>query len=96
MSVTVQKDTLLIRADDCLAADISKTETVILGADRKNYYGTNEVSSRIWKLMEQETSPAAITATLTQEYDVDESTCLDAVIKVLEDMARESLVQVRA
>jgi hypothetical protein len=96
MRVQLDKDTPLIRADGCIAADISKTETVILGVDRKNYFGTNEVSSRIWKMMENQISPAAIAAVLVQEYDVEQADCLSAVLAVLEDMVDENLVQVCA
>lgn len=96
MGVQLDKDTPLTRAHGCIAADISKAETVILGADRKNYFGTNEVSSRIWKMLERNISPAAITAVLLQEYDVEESDCLSAVLALLEEMVHENLVQVCA
>jgi hypothetical protein len=96
MAISIKKDTLLRRSDDSLAADISDREIVILSPDRANYFGTNEVSARIWKLLESYTTAEAITLKLVEEYDVAEDECLTAVIAVLEEMFNEQLVQVSA
>ena len=94
MAISIKKDTFLKRSEDSLAADISDREIVILSPDRANYFGTNEVSARIWKLLESYTSAEAIASKLVEEYDITEDECLTAVIAVLEEMANEQLVQV--
>jgi hypothetical protein len=96
MVISIETDTLLRRSDNSLAADISDTEVVILGGDRANYFGTNEVSARIWKLLENPSSPEAITSKLLEEYEVEPSECLAAVLRVLEEMVNENLVQAHA
>lgn len=47
-------------------------ETVLLDLDSENYFGLDEVGTRIWQLIKETNDLAAIYQTLLTEYDVSE------------------------
>jgi hypothetical protein len=47
-------------------------ETVLLDLDSENYFGLDEVGTRIWQLIKETNDLAAIYQTLLAEYDVSE------------------------
>ncbi len=93
MGTPIDVHTRFVQGADSLAAEISATEVVVLGADRQNYYGVNEVATRIWNLLEAPASAYEITTKLVEEYDIDTDTCLKSVLTVLGEMLDEQLVQ---
>ena len=47
-------------------------ETVLLDLESENYFGLDEVGTRIWQLIKETNDLAAIYQTLLTEYDVSE------------------------
>ena len=47
-------------------------ETVLLDLDSENYFGLDEVGTRIWQLIKETNDLQAIYSTLLEEYDVSE------------------------
>jgi hypothetical protein len=47
-------------------------ETVLLDLESENYFGLDEVGTRIWQLMKETNDLQAIYQTLLTEYDVSE------------------------
>ncbi|MBP6682769.1 MAG: PqqD family protein [Halioglobus sp.] len=47
-------------------------ETVLLDLQSENYFGLDEVGTRIWQLIKETNDLQAIFATLLAEYDVSE------------------------
>ena len=47
-------------------------ETVILDLKSESYFGLDEVGTRIWQLLQEQDDIQAITATMLNEYDVEE------------------------
>lgn len=54
----------------------------------------NEVGSRIWELIEGNTSIVNIIETLTNEYQVDEETCENTVMEFLGRLKDAELIKV--
>jgi PqqD family protein of HPr-rel-A system len=69
-------------------------ETVVLNMPSGNYYLLDEVGTRVWSLLRQPRSVAAIVAALTAEYDVDAATARADVLQFLEELAAEGLIAV--
>ena len=46
-------------------------EAVLLNVETGIYFGLNDIGTRIWKLLEQSSSPEVIVTNLLDEYDVD-------------------------
>ncbi|TXT37588.1 MAG: coenzyme PQQ biosynthesis protein PqqD [Comamonadaceae bacterium] len=70
-------------------------ETVLLSIDKGNYYGMNKVLSAIWQWLEQPITVADLRRKLTQTYDVADDVCERDVLKVLGDLQREGLIDIR-
>ena len=47
-------------------------ETVILDLKTESYFGLDEVGTRIWQLLQEQNNLQTITATMLNEYDVEE------------------------
>ena len=62
-------DKKLAPSDDAIASPVGD-ETVILHMKNGAYYGLDAVGTRIWELLKEGHSPAAICARMADEYDV--------------------------
>ncbi len=47
-------------------------ETVILDLKSESYFGLDEIGTRIWQLLQEQEDIQTITATMLNEYDVEE------------------------
>jgi len=64
-----QKITL---SPDVISQEVSG-ETVLLDLESENYFGLDEVGTRIWQLIKEKEDLQAIYTTLLDEYEVEES-----------------------
>jgi hypothetical protein len=71
-------------------------EAVLLSIEKQCYFGLPATSRRIWELLEQPQSLDSLCSSLQQEYEVDGDTCRRDVAAFLENLSKESLVQVVA
>lgn len=69
-------------------------EKVMMNLDKGQYFMMNEVGSRIWELIEENTSIVNIIETLTNEYEVDEETCENTVMEFLGRLKDAELIKV--
>jgi hypothetical protein len=56
---------------DVISQEVSG-ETVLLDLESENYFGLDEVGTRIWQLIKETSDLQAIYSTLLEEYDVSE------------------------
>lgn len=71
--------------DDLVAIDIAR------GA----CFGFNATAARVWALLDQPRPVAALVDRLVAEYAVDRQVCAAAVVALLHDLERRSLVTLR-
>ena len=69
-------------------------EVVMMSVEQGNYYGLDEVGSRIWELVETPSTVTEVCDALVAEFDVDRATCEGDVIRFLQEMADQGLVAV--
>jgi len=55
---------------DVLSQEVSG-ETVLLDLNNENYFGLNEVGTRIWQLLQEQNNLEKIYNILLEEYEVD-------------------------
>ena len=70
-------------------------ETVILDFNRGEYYGLDEIGTLIWRELQRPRPVRALCDTIAVEYDVDRNTCEQDVIRLLERLHAEGLVEIR-
>ena len=68
-------------------------EVVALNIEKGNCYGLNKVGSRIWALLEQPKSIAELCTQLVSEYRIDQATCEQQVLDLLEELRNEGMVE---
>ncbi len=71
-------------------------ETVLLDLESENYFGLDEVGTRIWQLIKQTSDLQAIYNTLLEEYEVDEQRLQSDLDVLLGEIAGLGLVTVQA
>lgn len=92
MSVTV--DSVVVATDQQISADLDG-EAVVLGLDKHIYYGLGPVGSRVWELVRESRSVMEIRDTIIAEYDVDGATCQRDLLRFLEQLEAEGLLEVK-
>jgi Coenzyme PQQ synthesis protein D (PqqD) len=86
--------TLFVRAAGFAEAEVDG-EVVALSIDKGICYGLNSVGSRIWRELTVPVSLRDICGRLLCEYRVDQITCEQEVLALLEELRAEGLVEVR-
>ena len=70
-------------------------ETVLLDLNRGTYFGLDPIGARIWELICQNLTLAAISDVIVEEYNVSREIIEKDLLKLAEDLAAQKLVQVR-
>ena len=58
-------------------------EAVLLDLDSANYFGLNEVGTRIWQILAEHGSPEKAVVILLDEYEVDEEILREDVSRLV-------------
>jgi hypothetical protein len=70
-------------------------ETVILHFDKGAYFGLNDVGTVVWEKLQRPQAVSAIRDAILAEYDVDRSQCESDVLRLLNRLHDEGLIEVR-
>ena len=86
-------NTIVVASNDQVSSDLAG-ETVLLSMKTAHYYGLADVGARIWSLVREPVSVAAICDTIASEYDVSADRCQADVVRFLQELAQHGLVEV--
>lgn len=93
MTPPLPADALISRSTDVLTTEADDV-LLMLNIPRGEYHGLNAVAARIWDLLDQPTSPAALVAALMDEYEVAPDECADAVTVFLTQLRDRDLLRI--
>ena len=65
---------------------------VLMSVENGEYYKLNDVSSRIWELVQTPISVGALCDKLIEEFEVEPAQCVEEVLSVLETMLERKLI----
>jgi coenzyme PQQ synthesis protein D (PqqD) len=85
--------TIVVASREQVSSDLAG-ETVLLSMKTAHYYGLADVGARIWSLVQEPVSVAAICDTIASEYDVSPERCQADVLRFLQELAQHGLVEV--
>lgn len=97
MKSKLTKESLVVVSPNQVSADLpteNSTEVVILDLKDGIYYELRDVGARIWELIQQPCSVAAILDKLLAEYDVTAPRCEADLLALLEDMSEHDLIEI--
>lgn len=86
--------TVVVATKQQVSGDLGE-ESVILSLQDGVYYGVNTVGTRIWAEIQQPRSMQELTATLSEEFDVDSETCMRDITSFIQQLADKGLVEIR-
>ena len=90
--VEITPATVLVAARDQVSTEL-EGEAVILSLADGVYYGLDGVGARIWELLREPRSAAALRNAVTAEFDVDAETAERDLLALLGEMAERGLVE---
>ena len=91
---TVTLDTTVVACKDQVSADLA-SEMVILNLKNGEYYGLNDVGARIWALLQEPRTLAAVRDQVVSEYeDADPDVCGQELLDLAEELAKVGLIEV--
>ena len=67
-------------------------ETVILDLKSESYFGLDEVGTRIWQLLQEQKDIQTITATMLNEYEVEEEQLEKDIQNLLTQLNKAGIV----
>lgn len=68
-------------------------DLVILNLDTGDYFGVNEIGTRLWAGLAAGRTPREVGRELGEEFDVDASTLLDDLVSLTQDFLARGLVR---
>lgn len=80
---------------DVISQEVSG-ETVLLDLNSENYFGLDEVGTRIWQLIEASGNLQEIYDTMLSEYEVDADQLLEDMEQLVVDIEKAGLVSLKA
>lgn len=84
---------MIHRDGDWLAAKVGD-ELVMMSAATGNYIGLSPVGARIWELIETPCTVESLCAALSNEYDVDATTCRTEVDSFLATLGQHHAIRI--
>lgn len=90
---TLSESSVVVAIPNQASSEIAG-EAIILNLTTGTYYGLNPVGARIWALVQQPQTVAAIRTTLLAEYDVEPERCDRELHHILHDLTEAGLIEV--
>lgn len=82
-------------SDNVLFQEI-EGECVLLNMTSEQYFGLDDVGTRVWQLLAEDGDPAKVLQHLQGVYAVDEATLRADLAKLLEQLSSEGLVSLES
>jgi len=89
----ITTETIISQIEEIVASDIDG-ETVMMSIENGEYYGLDDIGSRIWELIEKPTKVSDLIDRLLERFDVDRETCERDVLKFLNDLDDDKILEV--
>lgn len=90
----LQKSLTLYKASSKHLYSEIDSEAVILDVNSGTYYGLNEVSNRVWQLLQTPTSQERLLELLLEEYEVTLEAAKADLQTLLQDLLSNGLIEV--
>ena len=87
----ITKDAVIQRNPDMVASKMDG-ETVMMSLGNSEYYGLNEIGSRIWDIITEKIQVDKLIELLTNEYDVAHDACEEDVMFFLDRLQEKGLL----
>ena len=90
----VTLETTIQRSQELLASNIGD-EVVMMSIENSAYYGLDPVGSKIWEMISEPMRVSDLCEQLMERFDVSAEQCQADVLKFLNEMYDEGMLQVK-
>ncbi len=87
----ITTENIVQRNPDMVASKMDG-ETVMMSLENSEYYGLNEIGSRIWDLIPEKIQVGQLIDILTNEYDISYDACKKDVMDFLDHLHEKGLL----
>ncbi|HFD12781.1 MAG TPA: PqqD family protein [Crenotrichaceae bacterium] len=91
--MALTSSSLIRRNKEIISSEID-CETVMMDLNLENYFGLEAIGTRIWQLLENETTLQALCEQLTEEFEVGWDQCMEDVRTFLGELSAQNMIQV--
>ena len=89
----LSRSSKIVVSKDVVSCDLGG-ETAMLEMKEGVYYGLNEMGTVIWELIQEPVTVQEVVDHILDEYEVDEETCFNDLIELIEQMEKNKLVDI--
>jgi hypothetical protein len=93
MQTKFLRDSIVKVAGEQVSCDLAG-EAVILSLKTGEYFGLNEVGTRVWNFIQEPKTVAAVLDTVLKEYDVALDQLERDIFVLLEQMVNKNLIEI--
>jgi len=90
---TLDRSSVVVPSPDVLVQELDG-EAVVLNLESERYFGLDDVGTRIWQQLLEHGRLERVCEEMQKEYDVDESTLLADVLRLVEELIDAGIVTV--
>tara|TARA_B110000902_G_C14200097_1_gene547407 strand:+ start:491 stop:748 length:258 start_codon:yes stop_codon:yes gene_type:complete len=83
----------MIKANNKILFQKLGKEAVILHLDSEEYFGLDEIGTRIWEVLKQEGSTEKALSILLKEYNVEEEILRADIEELIEQLRKEKILK---
>jgi hypothetical protein len=69
-------------------------EIVMMSVEHGEYYGLDEIGTRIWELLEKPITVEELISSLTHEFEVERLECEHDTLEFLDELLSKKLIQI--
>ena len=89
----ITKELQIVRGKELVASEMDN-EIVMMSVETGAYYGLNEVGTKIWSLISEPVTIESICSQLQTEFDVTAKDCEKEVLKFIDGMIKEKMIEI--
>lgn len=89
-----QPETVLIKSPDVLTSEV-QNGLAMMDVQSGNYYGLDDIETKIWALIDNQRSLAEICDLLIESYDVNREQCWEDLTRWVGQLAKNKLVALK-
>jgi hypothetical protein len=89
----IKNDSIIYRQTDIVFNKLDD-EIVMMSIKNGEYYGLDNIGSRIWEIIEKPVTLIQLVHKLKEEYNVEIQQCENDVIEFLEMLLKKNLIQI--
>jgi Coenzyme PQQ synthesis protein D (PqqD) len=90
----IRLDSVVVVSKQQVSCDLAD-EAAILHLKTATYYGLNPVGATVWRLLHEPRRVRELKDLILAEYDVQAQTCESDLLRLLGELDREGLLEVR-